>query len=69
MGTPKKLLITRHSLCSPLFGLPKELSGTILPTYEDLLLSCFEKGYKLLLLLDSKKKLHFQQYLIVLLHK
>ncbi|KAF2883183.1 hypothetical protein ILUMI_22983 [Ignelater luminosus] len=35
MATQKNVLITRQSHPCPLFGLPKELSGTVLPTYED----------------------------------
>ncbi|KAF2893618.1 hypothetical protein ILUMI_12554 [Ignelater luminosus] len=38
MATQKNVLITRQSHRCPLFGLPKELSGTGLPTYEDVLL-------------------------------
>ena len=59
MATQKKVLVTRQSHCCPLFGLPKELSGTNLPTFEDVLLCCFEESNKLSISSDSKKKIAF----------
>jgi hypothetical protein len=52
---------TRHShtnVC-PIFGPSRELSVNTLPTYEDVLLSCFEERKRLMLLSDTKFKVKF----------
>ncbi|KAF2893619.1 hypothetical protein ILUMI_12555 [Ignelater luminosus] len=46
MATQKNVLIARQSHRCPLFGLPKELSGTGLPTYKDVLLCCLNESNK-----------------------
>lgn len=53
MSCLKQSVITRQSHACPIFGLPKELGLTTLPTYEDVLLCCFNKKYELML--QSKK--------------
>ncbi|GBM34939.1 hypothetical protein AVEN_41478-1 [Araneus ventricosus] len=45
--------VTREHRC-PIFGLPKELKGTNLPTHVDVLLSCFEENFKI-----SKQRVPF----------
>lgn len=56
MASRKEMSVTRQRQCCPIFGMPKELSGKNLPTYEDMLRSCFEESYKASLLSLSKKK-------------
>ncbi|CAH0558644.1 unnamed protein product [Brassicogethes aeneus] len=52
-------MLTQQKVTTPIFGLPKKLSGTNLPTYKDVLLSCFEESYKNSILSGSKKKVAF----------
>ncbi|GBM91318.1 hypothetical protein AVEN_55994-1 [Araneus ventricosus] len=56
MVTQKKMLatVTRQTPRCPIFGLPKELRGTNLPTHEDVLLSYLDENFKI-----SKQKVPF----------
>lgn len=58
MAVSKKLF-TRQSHRCPIFGLPKSLSGVSLPTYEDVLLCCFEEIYQLLVTSETRKNISF----------
>lgn len=64
MASLRTALVTRQSFVCPFFGSPKELSGNLLPTYEDLLLSCLEEKYKRSVLLNPKHKRAFSFVII-----
>lgn len=55
-GKKKKALFTRQSECCPLLGSPKTLSGSNLPTVEDMLLCLLEVRSELKMASDSKKE-------------
>lgn len=57
MAASKK--ITRSDFDCPLFGCPRELPVSKLPTYQDVLRSCFHEQY--LLALESNKPVCFSQ--------
>lgn len=52
-SVPKK--ITRQSFECPIFGHPRELLQTNLPTYEDVLRCCFEERFQLAIKLNNTK--------------
>lgn len=58
MAVSNKLL-TRQSHRCPIFGLCKGLNGVSLPTYEDVLLCCFEESYQLSVKSETKKNISF----------
>lgn len=55
----KKYKLQTHTHCCPIFGYPKALNEINLPTYEDLLLNCFEESYEISVSSESKKRLAF----------
>lgn len=55
MNTSVSKKITRHSFKCPIFGQPKDLPQTNLPTYEDVLRCCFEERFKLATKLNNSK--------------
>ena len=57
MAVAKK--ITRSDFDCPLFGCPRELPVSKLPTYQDVLRSCFHEQY--ILALESNKPVSFSQ--------
>lgn len=61
MTCPNAPRVTRQTIACPIIGVPKELSGLSLPTYEDILLCCLDEKYKRSLLFspNNKKELGF----------
>uniref|UniRef100_A0A1B6H9M3 Uncharacterized protein n=1 Tax=Homalodisca liturata TaxID=320908 RepID=A0A1B6H9M3_9HEMI len=61
MACPNAPRVTRQTIACTIIGVPKELSGLSLPTYEDILLCCLDEKYKRSLLFspNNKKELGF----------
>lgn len=55
MNTAVSNKITRHSFKCPIFGHPRDLLQTNLPTYEDILRCCFEERFQLAIKLNNTK--------------
>lgn len=56
MASPNTPRVTRQFIACPIIGVPKELSGLSLPTYEDMLLCCLDEKYKRSLLFSPNNK-------------
>lgn len=58
-GVSKSVIAIRHSHANvyPTFGPSRELSEKTIPTYQDMLLCCFEERLKLSLISNPMKKI------------